>query len=48
MKYRIEGASMEFSRNLYVQRLLERRKNGLIKIITGTRRAGKSYPIFDS
>lgn len=34
---------MEFSRNLYVQRLLERRKNGLIKIITGTRRAGKSY-----
>ena len=34
---------MEFPRELYLQRLVERRKNGLVKVITGTRRAGKSY-----
>lgn len=34
---------MEFSRDHYLQQLINRRKNGLIKIITGTRRAGKSY-----
>lgn len=34
---------MEFPREQYLQRLAERRKNGLVKVITGTRRAGKSY-----
>lgn len=34
---------MEFSREVYVNRLKERKQNGLIKIITGARRAGKSY-----
>lgn len=34
---------MEFSRDLYLQRMIDRKNNGLIKIITGTRRAGKSY-----
>ena len=34
---------MEFSRDLYLQRMIDRRNNGLIKIITGTRRVGKSY-----
>ena len=34
---------MEFRRDRYVRKLIERRGNGLIKIITGVRRAGKSY-----
>ncbi len=34
---------MEFERKRYVENLRLRRHNGLIKVITGTRRAGKSY-----
>lgn len=34
---------MEFPRERYLQMLLQRRWNGLIKVITGMRRAGKSY-----
>ena len=34
---------MEYSREVYVNRLVERRENGLIKVITGARRSGKSY-----
>ncbi|MCR5559916.1 MAG: AAA family ATPase [Schwartzia sp.] len=34
---------MEYTRKLYVKRLVDRKNNGLIKIITGARRAGKSY-----
>lgn len=34
---------MEYSRDAYVNRLVERRENGLIKVITGARRSGKSY-----
>ena len=40
---------MEINRNVYLDRLVSRRNNGLIKIITGIRRCGKSYlldPIF--
>ncbi|MBQ8306065.1 MAG: ATP-binding protein [Blautia sp.] len=40
---------MEINRNEYLDRLVGRRNNGLIKIITGIRRCGKSYlldPIF--
>lgn len=33
-------------RNLYLNRLIERRENGLIKVITGIRRCGKSYLLF--
>ncbi len=39
----------EIKRDLYLNRLISRRENGLIKIITGIRRCGKSYlldPIF--
>jgi len=32
-----------FKRNVYLHRLVVREKNGLIKILTGMRRAGKSY-----
>ena len=34
---------MEFSRKQYVERLSSLRWNGLVKVITGCRRAGKSY-----
>ena len=34
---------MEYSREVYVKRLIDRKENGLIKVITGSRRAGKSY-----
>ncbi len=34
---------MEYSRKKYIHRLIERKENGLIKVITGARRAGKSY-----
>ena len=40
---------MVINRNVYLDRLVSRRNNGLIKIITGIRRCGKSYlldPIF--
>lgn len=33
-------------RELYLKRLVERRENGLIKVITGIRRCGKSYLLF--
>ncbi len=34
---------MEYSREVYLNRLIDRKQNGLIKVITGARRAGKSY-----
>ena len=34
---------MEINRNRYLNTLLRKRNNGLIKIITGIRRCGKSY-----
>ena len=37
---------MEFDRECYVKQLAERRGNGLVKVITGIRRCGKSYLLF--
>ena len=34
---------MRIARNLYMQRLVQRKHNGLVKIVTGLRRCGKSY-----
>ncbi len=34
---------MEFKRDKYLNELLDKRKNSLIKVITGARRSGKSY-----
>ena len=34
---------MEIKRSRYIERLVEQRKNGFIKVITGLRRVGKSY-----
>ncbi|HJJ36384.1 MAG TPA: ATP-binding protein [Methanocorpusculum sp.] len=40
------GVSMEFERRFYLDRLVQRKHNGLIKVITGLRRSGKSYLLF--
>ena len=37
---------MSIERPIYLQRLIDRRHNGMIKIITGLRRSGKSYLLF--
>lgn len=38
---------MHIQRNLYLERLKNRINNGLIKVITGIRRVGKSYLLFN-
>ncbi len=38
---------MEIKRDIYLDRLIRRKKNGLIKIVTGVRRCGKSYLLFN-
>ena len=38
---------MKIERNLYLNKLILRKHNGLIKIITGMRRTGKTYLLFD-
>ena len=38
---------MEIKRETYLNRLIERKDNGQIKVITGIRRSGKSYLLFE-
>ena len=38
---------MTFNRDLYLQRLISASRNDMIKIITGIRRCGKSYLLFE-
>lgn len=38
---------MEIRRDCYLNKLISKRHNGLIKVITGVRRCGKSYLLFD-
>ena len=38
---------MEIKRDLYLNKLIRREHNGLIKIVTGIRRCGKSYLLFN-
>ena len=38
---------MEIRRDKYLERLIKRKNNGLIKVITGIRRSGKSYLLFN-
>ena len=38
---------MEIKRDIYLNKLIARKHNGLIKIVTGLRRSGKSYLLFD-
>ena len=37
------GVFMEINRDFYLKKLINRKSNGLIKVITGIRRCGKSY-----
>ena len=37
---------MEIKRDVYLNKLIRKRKNGLIKVVTGVRRCGKSYLLF--
>lgn len=41
--FEVTRFTMEYLREKYVNRLIDRKENGLIKVITGARRAGKSY-----
>ena len=41
------GCKMVINRDIYLNRLIKRKNNGLIKIITGVRRCGKSYLLFN-
>ena len=38
---------MEIKRNKYLNALIERKHNGLVKVVTGIRRCGKSYLVFN-
>lgn len=38
---------MEFNRDTYLNKLLSKQNNGLIKVVTGVRRCGKSYLLFN-
>ena len=48
-KFSVEANMKEIKRDAYLEKLISRKENGLIKILTGIRRCGKSYlldPIF--
>ena len=38
---------MEIKRDLYLEKLIRHKHNGIIKVITGIRRCGKSYLLFE-
>ena len=38
---------MEIKRDVYLKKLIDRQHNGLVKVITGIRRCGKSYLLFE-
>lgn len=38
---------MEIKREIYLQQLIQRKENGMIKVITGIRRCGKSFLLFN-
>jgi len=38
---------MKIKRTSYLEKIIDRRRNGLVKIITGVRRSGKSYLLFE-
>ena len=37
---------MEIKREIYLQQLIQRKDNGMIKVITGIRRCGKFFLLF--
>ena len=38
---------MKIKRDIYLNKLISKKHNGLIKVITGIRRCGKSYLLFN-
>lgn len=38
---------MEIKRDIYLNKLISKKRNGLIKVVTGIRRCGKSYLLFN-
>ncbi|MCQ2583808.1 MAG: ATP-binding protein [Treponema sp.] len=38
---------MEIKRDFYLQKLISRKHNGMVKVVTGLRRCGKSYLLFN-
>lgn len=38
---------MEIKRDIYLKKLIGKKRNGLIKVVTGVRRCGKSYLLFN-
>lgn len=45
-KKRVEIKAMQIKREFYLQQLIDGKQNGLIKIVTGIRRCGKSFLLF--
>ena len=43
---KIGGLFMVIKRDFYLSKLIQHKKNGMVKIITGIRRCGKSYLLF--
>ena len=44
--YAKKVCNMEIVRNLYLKKLIDSKHNGMIKVVTGLRRSGKSYLLF--
>ncbi len=42
-----DDSTMEIPRDRYLDRLVARKHNGMVKIITGVHGCGKSYLLFD-
>ena len=45
-KFSVEARALEIRRDYYLEKLISKKHNGLIKVITGMRRCGKSYLLF--
>ena len=45
--YAKKSNSMQINRPIYLKQLIDRQHNGMVKIITGMRRCGKSYLLFN-
>ena len=45
--YAKNANNMKIERPIYLQKLIDRKNNGMVKIITGMRRCGKSYLLFN-
>ena len=44
---KIVNEIVEINRDIHLQKLIEGKHNGMIKIVTGIRRSGKSYLLFN-